>query len=134
MSAPVLVVRIDSGQQARIAELTRQLTEMRRQRDAALTRAQTAERKLARSDQERNRLVNQNRHYREQLRAIPSRSPASAAAQPSGLLALSEPLCAPLKPEQHPTQRSTHDDSGRPGECPPASRNGPDHPRHKLCK
>mgnify|MGYP001940362609 FL=1 len=76
MSAPVRVVRIDSGQQARIAELTRQLTEMRRQRDAALTRAQTAERKLARSDQERNRLVNQNRHYREQLRAIPSRYPA----------------------------------------------------------
>ncbi|MDU3567658.1 MAG: hypothetical protein E7F81_01070 [Cutibacterium avidum] len=59
-----------------MAELTRQLTEMRRQRDAALTRAQTAERKLARSDQERNRLVNQNRHYREQLRAIPSRYPA----------------------------------------------------------
>jgi len=76
VSAPVRVVRIDSGQQARIAELTRQLTEMRRQRDAALTRAQTAERKLARSDQERNRLVNQNRHYREQLRAIPSRYPA----------------------------------------------------------
>ena len=76
VSVPVRVVRIDSGQQARIAELTRQLTEMRRQRDAALTRAQTAERKLAKSDQERNRLVNQNRHYREQLRAIPSRSPA----------------------------------------------------------
>lgn len=76
VSVPVRVVRIDSGQQARIAELTRQLTEMRRQRDAALTRAQTAERKLARSDQERNRLVNQNRHYREQLRAIPSRYPA----------------------------------------------------------
>jgi len=73
VSVPVRVVRIDSGQQARIAELTRQLTEMRRQRDAALTRAQTAERKLAKSDQERNRLVNQNRHYREQLRAIPSR-------------------------------------------------------------
>ncbi|MEA5643914.1 MAG: hypothetical protein R5N69_11095, partial [Cutibacterium granulosum] len=68
VSVPVRVVRIDSGQQARIAELTRQLTEMRRQRDAALTRAQTAERKLAKSDQERNRLVNQNRHYREQLR------------------------------------------------------------------
>lgn len=76
VSVPVRVVRIDSGQQARIAELTRQLTEMRRQRDAALTRAQTAERKLARSDQERDRLVNQNRHYREQLRAIPSRYPA----------------------------------------------------------
>ncbi|MDU7800257.1 MAG: hypothetical protein E7J81_19050 [Clostridioides difficile] len=76
VSVPVRVVRIDSGQQARIAELTRQLTEMRRQRDAALTRAQTAERKLAKSDQERNRLVNQNRHYREQLRAIPSRYPA----------------------------------------------------------
>lgn len=76
VSVPVRVVRIDSGQQARIAELTRQLTEMRRQRDAALTRAQTAERKLARSDQERNRLVNQNRHYREQLRATPSRYPA----------------------------------------------------------
>ena len=76
VSVPVRVVRIDSGQQARIAELTRQLTEMRRQRDAALTRAQTAGRKLAKSDQERNRLVNQNRHYREQLRAIPSRYPA----------------------------------------------------------
>lgn len=76
VSVPVRVVRIDSGQQARIAELTRQLTEMRRQRDAALTRAQTAEKKLAKSDQERNRLVNQNRHYREQLRAIPSRYPA----------------------------------------------------------
>ena len=76
VSVPVRVVRIDSGQQARIAELTRQLTEMRRQRDAALTRARTAERKLAKSDQERNRLVNQNRHYREQLRAIPSRYPA----------------------------------------------------------
>lgn len=76
VSVPVRVVRIDSGQQARIAELTRQLTEMRRQRDAALTRAQTAERKLAKSDQERNRLVNQNRHYRKQLRAIPSRYPA----------------------------------------------------------
>lgn len=76
VSVPVRVVRIDSGQQARIAELTRQLTEMQRQRDAALTRAQTAERKLAKSDQERNRLVNQNRHYREQLRAIPSRYPA----------------------------------------------------------
>lgn len=76
VSVPVRVVRIDSGQQARIAELTRQLTEMRRQRDAALTRAQTAERKLAKSDQERTRLVNQNRHYREQLRAIPSRYPA----------------------------------------------------------
>ena len=76
VSVPVRVVRIDSGQQARIAELTRQLTAIRRQRDAALTRAQTAERKLAKSDQERNRLVNQNRHYREQLRAIPSRYPA----------------------------------------------------------
>lgn len=31
VSVPVRVVRIDSGQQARIAELTRQLTEMRRQ-------------------------------------------------------------------------------------------------------
>lgn len=68
VSVPVRAVRIDSGQQARIAELTRQLNEMRRQRDAALTRAQTAEKKLTKSDQERNRLVNQNRHYREQLR------------------------------------------------------------------
>ncbi|WP_297742556.1 hypothetical protein [uncultured Tessaracoccus sp.] len=48
---------------------------MRKQRDEAMTRAQTAEKKLAKSDQERNRLVNQNRHYREQLRATLSRYP-----------------------------------------------------------
>ena len=74
IAVPVRVVQVESARlphlQAQIVELKRQLDETRKQRDAALVRAQTAERKLARSDRERARLVNQNRHYREQLRDL----------------------------------------------------------------
>lgn len=72
MSVPVRVVQVESARlprlQAQVAELKGQLAETRKQRDAALVRAQTAERKLAKSDRERARLIDQNRDYRARLR------------------------------------------------------------------
>lgn len=72
VSVPVRVVQVESARlphlQAQVAELKGQLAETRKQRDAALVRAQTAERKLAKSDRERARLIDQNRDYRARLR------------------------------------------------------------------
>ena len=72
VSVPVRVVQVESARlprlQAQVAELKGQLAETRKQRDAALVRAQTAERKLTKSDRERARLIDQNRDYRARLR------------------------------------------------------------------